>query len=235
MTTAQNIKNFIEYYQDNNGQNPISSAFSTCQITQSAYLELFKSAAIAWIFIGITFLLGSIMDMPLDYFVPVESVAVILFFCMTFYGAVKFLSAVVIDAVADFLGNLLFKVDGMYEAYLRNGNEGMTRFEFLMETLHSVIFPKLPSVLNFLPMKRSLNKTISLFIHNTCNENEDDILVNEISSSSVGTMAARVHRAAEETKIQVGKPFGYFVTTYIVLWVGMGAWYFFQHYAVVLG
>ncbi len=232
MPEAQDIKTFVESYEDANGNNPISAAFALWTIAKSAPLQFIKAGIVAWLYLGTTITISWLVGLPWVYMLVIQVISGFIFLFLGFFAAVKYLSSIVIDAVAELIGGVLAPIDDMYEVYHDEGNKELGRFQFARKVMQEVIFPRLSDILRFVPMKKRLSKTIRLFIDQASKENAKEISYEEITNSSVKTMMARVHRAARTTRSVVSKPYQFFALLYILIWVGMVIWYLTQHYTL---
>lgn len=229
MASEYEIKEFVESYTDANGDNPISAAFSLWTIAKATPFQLIKAGLFGWFFLSISFILGWILGLPFLYFLIMQITALVIFVFLTFFAAIKFLSSIVVNAVAELISGILSPIDDMYEVYDEASEDNLSRFQFSKKVLQEVVFPRVSDILKFVPMKKSISKTLSIFVSNA-SVDDDDVSYEEITNSSVKSMMAKVNKAANNTKSIIGKPFYISIILYLMLWSVMVMGYFVGWY-----
>lgn len=219
MASEQELKQFVENYTDANGDNPISAAFSLWTIAKTVPFQLIKAGLVGWFFLTVTMVFAWIFSLPWIYFLIIQVLGVIGFFFITFFAALKFLSTYAIEAIAELLSGVLSPIDDMYEVYRESSGGIVGRLQFSKRVIREVIFPRVSDILKFIPMKKSIAKTLSIFANQVSNDN-DDISYDEIKDSSVKSMIVKINQSANTTKRIIGKPFKMSMIYYFTIWIG---------------
>ncbi len=229
MPNSEKLKSFVENYTDANGDNPIAAAFSLWTIAKSVPLQAFKAGIISFLIFALTIVLAWYSGVPWIIFLLLLIFGGIGFIVMTFFGTVKFLSGIVLDAIADVLTGLLAPIDDMYDVYKESEEENLSRVQFSKMALQEVVLPRVSGVLEFVPMKKSVSKSLSLFVDNVAKkekEEEEGITAEDIKGSSIKSTMVKINQSAKSTNKVIGKPFSMLLFFYVLVWVGIVIWYF---------
>ncbi len=220
MVEKQQVKEFVENYKDANGDNPIAAAFSLWTIAKAVPFQLIKSVSVALLVFLITLVLGWYMDVPWGYYLLLIIGGTLGFLFLVFFGGVKFLSGIVINSVSEVLVGLISPIDDMYDVYKEYGEENLSRSEFTKRAFQDVVFPRVSGVLEFVPMKKSISKSVGLFTDNLSQE-EDEVSYEDIKGSRLKSSIAKINRSAKKTNRIIGKPFRFFLILFIMSWIGV--------------
>ncbi len=217
MSEQQALKEFVENYKDANGDNPVAAAFSLWTIAKSIPFQLIKAGFIALIMFLGTIILGWYMGLSWMYYIILFIFSFIGFILLVFFGGVKFLSGIAINSVAEIIMGLIAPIDDMYDVYQEYGEENLSRTQFTKRAISEVVLPRVSGVLEFLPMKKSMSKSLGLFT-DTLAQEEDNLTYEEVSGSSIKSTIAQINRTAKNTIGIVGRPFYFFIGIFLIAW-----------------
>jgi len=176
------IKEFVLSYEDENGNNPITSVFNIMTFSKAIPFEIVKGIIVAlsiYIIVNISF-----VSFDLNWYIIASSVIVGLIPTITLaiVASLSNISTLFIDTVNSILLGVLHPFNIIYDQYLKY-NDDISKKDFLLSIIRDVI---IPNVLKGIPsfFRSKINKNLYIYIDNfedLSEENlKDDNIINKL-------------------------------------------------------